>query len=408
MRINTCSRSRPAPLTNRQPDATSLPLQIGSCKSLDRLSAGQWQALCGTDHPFLSYRFLAGLERHGCVGDDTGWHPRHVVATDRHGVVGVLPLYEKTHSWGEFVFDWGWAQAHRQAGLAYYPKLVATVPFTPAGTRRFLVRGDADRRQITSCLLEAALTRIRSGKASSLHLLFLDETEREILRDHGAILRKDCQFHWHNRGYSDFEDFLDGFSSAKRKKVRRERRRVAEAGVEFEVLPGHSIDEALWGDIDRFYSGTFEQRGRLPYLSRSFFEDIGHAPDSGLIVILGRRSGQPLAAAICFRSADTLYGRYWGSTADMHSLHFETCYYQGIELCIREGLARFEPGTQGEHKISRGFTPVETWSAHWLADSAFAGAVRHFVEREQEYIDEYIAAVHAHSPYRRETPPFSP
>lgn len=375
-------------------------LKTTICRSIDEISSQDWNRLDSPASPFLRHEFLSALERHGCVGGNTGWRSRHIIANDRGALVGALPLYVKSHSWGEFVFDWGWAQVYRQAGLDYYPKLVATVPFTPAASSRFLVRSDLDRRMVSARLLEAALTEARALQASSLHLLFVSDADRDLLRDAGFILRKDCQFHWHNRGYADFEDFLADFSSAKRKKVRRERRRVVEAGIEFETLQGSAIGEALWQYIYAFCASTFTRRGQLPYLTYEFFLEVSRTLADRLIVILARHRRQPVAAAICFRSENTLYGRYWGSAADQHSLHFETCYYQGIELCIRERLARFEPGTQGEHKISRGFTPAETWSAHWLAHPAFASAVRHFVKRERRQVDAYIAAVHAHSPYR--------
>ncbi|MGH8497129.1 MAG: GNAT family N-acetyltransferase [Gammaproteobacteria bacterium] len=375
-------------------------LETAICESIGALPQDEWNALRGADHPFLRHEFLAALERHDCVGGSTGWNPRHAIVTDGGVLVAAMPLYLKTHSWGEFVFDWGWAQAYARAGFDYYPKLVSTVPFTPAGTARFLARSGYERDIVAPRLLGAALEDARALGASSLHLLFVDTPDRDLLRDAGFLMRKDCQFHWHNRGYGDFEDFLAGFSSAKRKKVRRERRRVAEAGIDFEALDGGAIGLALWQDIYRFCASTFTRRGHLPYLTPGFFAEVGRTLADRIVVILARLHRRPVAAAICFRSADTLYGRYWGSASDQHSLHFETCYYQGIELCIRERLARFEPGTQGEHKISRGFTPVETWSAHWLAHPDFADALRSFVGRERRRVDAYIAAVHEHSPYR--------
>lgn len=370
--------------------------------SIEALDAADWHRLEGTDNPFLSHAFLAALERHGCVGAGSGWTPRHVIATDAGGrLAAAMPLYLKAHSWGEFVFDWSWAHAYREAGLDYYPKLVGMVPFTPVTTTRFLVRPDLDRRDAAATLLEAALAEARASTASSLHLLFTGRAERELLHEAGFVLRKDCQFHWHNRGYADFDDFLRGFASAKRKKVRRERRRIAESGVHFETLSGTAIGEDLWHDIHEFCASTFARRGHLPYLTRGFFVEAGHALGDRLVVILARLSKRPVAAAVCFRSDDTLYGRYWGSAGDLHSLHFETCYYQGIELCIRLGLERFEPGTQGEHKISRGFEPAATWSAHWLAHPGFARAVRDFADRERAQIDAYMAEMDGHLPFRR-------
>ncbi|HUO81244.1 MAG TPA: GNAT family N-acetyltransferase [Gammaproteobacteria bacterium] len=377
-------------------------LRTDVCPSIDALDAAEWNRLAGAASPFLSHAFLAALERHDCVGAGAGWTPCHVVASDCEGrLAAAMPLYLKTHSWGEFVFDWAWAQAYREAGLDYYPKLVGMVPFTPATTPRFLVRPGVDRRHAAARLLEAALDHARASSASSLHVLFTGQADRELLCEAGFVLRKDCQFHWHNRGYADFEDFLAGFASAKRKKIRRERRRIAESGVRFETLDGTAISEDLWHDIHFFCASTFTRRGQLPYLTRGFFVDVGRTLGDRLVVILARLSNRPVAAAICFRSDDTLYGRYWGSVGEMHSLHFETCYYQGIELCIRLGLGRFEPGTQGEHKVSRGFEPAATWSAHWLADPGFARAVRDFAGRERARVDAYMTDVDGHLPFRR-------
>jgi predicted N-acyltransferase len=237
--------------------------------------------------------------------------------------------------------------------------------------------------------------------ASSLHVLFPTEPQRALLDREGFLPRKSCQFHWHNDGYTDFEDFLGRFSSAKRKKARRERRRVAEAGIAFEHLRGDQPTAGEWDAIYEFYAHTFERRGRPPYLNRAFFAAIARSAPESMVIVLARYRGAPIATAICFRGGDTLYGRYWGSLADFHSLHFETCYYQGIDYCIREGLHTFEPGTQGEHKISRGFTPHATWSCHWLRDKDFHEAVARFLIRETPHVDAYMESLADHVPYRR-------
>ncbi|MGD2167063.1 MAG: GNAT family N-acetyltransferase, partial [Gammaproteobacteria bacterium] len=352
-------------------------------------------------YPFLRHEFLAALEHSGCVGEGTAWHPVHLSARDESGrLVGALPLYLKFDSRGEFVFDWGWADAFERAGLAYYPKLVAAIPFTPANGPRMLLAADSDTVGVSSALLSACSDLAELNEASSIHVLFPDDRDREILASAGYLARKGCQFHWRNRGYSDFSEFLAEFTSAKRKKVRRERRRIAEAGIMFEHLRADELSPADWEAVFGFYSRTFMRRGRSPYLNRDFFDEISATMPENLIVILARYGTQPIAGAICFRSDTALYGRYWGSLADFHSLHFETCYYQGIEYCINEGLALFEPGTQGEHKVSRGFSPTQTWSCHQVFNAEFRSAIEDFLHRETAYVDAYIDEVDEHIPYK--------
>jgi predicted N-acyltransferase len=381
----------PPPLTRLQID------------SLNQVQARDWNALTG-GNPLLSHEFLLAIEASGGVGSGTAWQPCHLLVRDAAGqLAGAVPLYLKGDSRGEFVFDWSWADAYERAGLDYYPKLVSAVPFTPANGVRLLVR-DADagadlRRELVAAAIDCA----RAAGVSSWHVLFPAETDRAALTAAGLLERKGCQFHWRNDGYRDFDDFLDRFSSAKRKKARRERRRIAEAGICFEHLPGDGMRSSDWDAVYEFYSHTFLRRGRLPYLNREFFEMIAATMPQNLVIILARHGDQPIAAAICFRSRNALFGRYWGSAADFHSLHFETCYYQGIEYCIREGLELFEPGTQGEHKISRGFSPTATWSYHWLREPAFSAAISDYLERESAHVDSYMSHWDEHLPYRRES-----
>jgi len=380
-------------------------VQLQVLDSIGAASATEWNALDNAGQPFLRHEFLAALEDSGCVAPETGWTPRHVVARDDAGrLVGALPLYRKTDSWGEFVFDFAWADAYRRAGLRYFPKLVAAVPFTPVTGPRLLIIPGADQPAVAAALLDAALEHMRDTGASSLHLLFPGLDEAASLGRRGLLLRKDCQFHWHNRGYASFEDFLGQFTAEKRKKARRERRRVAEAGIRFRILDGDEIDDALWGTIMPLYASTFWRRGREPYLSEDFFRRVARAMPAQMLVVLAMLHDTPVAVAILFRSADSLYGRYWGSAGDYHSLHFETCYHQGIEYCIAHGLQRFEPGTQGEHKIARGFEPEAVWSAHWLSDPRFAAAIDRHLDREREHVDQYIDVVQEHVPFRREPP----
>jgi predicted N-acyltransferase len=375
-------------------------MRIEVLDSISAIAAAEWNRLAGGDWPFLRHEFLHAAEATGCVSRRTGWVPRHLVAraARRGPAVAAMPLYEKSHSWGEFVFDWAWAQAYHRAGLEYYPKLVSTVPFTPAPSPR-LLSGEPEAQE---ALLGGALELARAAGESSLHVLFPDERELGVLRAAGLELRKDCQFHWHNRGYASFDEFLGTFSSAKRKKARRDRRRVQEQGIGFRWLSGDAIDRALWSDVFALISNTFLQRASLPYLDCEFFVELSARLPASVLVVLAERRRAPVAAAVFYVGSDALYGRYWGSDADYDALHFETCYYQGIEYCIAKGLQRFEPGTQGEHKISRGFTPVATWSAHWLARPEFFSAVGRYLDEERRHVDRYMAAVERHSPYRSE------
>jgi predicted N-acyltransferase len=363
----------------------------------------QWNRLKGTEIPFLRHEFLAALETSGCVATGTGWQACHVALfDDRKILIGAMPLYAKTNSWGEFVFDFAWANAYDQAGLRYYPKLVSAIPFTPATSSRCLSAPETDQADILKALSKAARQHAEEIRASSIHILFPTPQEAIQFETNGLLLRKDCQFHWQNRDYADFDAFLGELTSVKRKKLRRERRRINDAGIHFRIVQGGELDADAWREIMPLYASSFWRRGREPYLNEQFFVDVSRALPDQVVVFLALLNDEPIATAICFRSADTLYGRYWGSDGRYHSLHFETCYYQGIEYCIANGLARFEPGTQGEHKISRGFVATETWSAHWLSHPQFAAAVNDYVDRERDYIDEYIDAVRAHEPYRQE------
>jgi uncharacterized protein len=370
---------------------------------LSRISdipAGEWNALAG-DYPFLRHEFLAAIEDSGCASARSGWSPHHLLLFDERGLAAAAPLYQKTHSWGEFVFDFAWARAAEQAGIPYYPKLVCAVPFTPASGPRLLCRADLPAAATRVQLLAAMRERLDAAQLSSVHALFLDAPAHAACEQDGWLLRRDCHFQWHNRGYRDFDDFLDGFSADKRKKARRERRRVAEQGIEFRTLRGDELSEELIERVFRLHEVTFLRHGHTPYLNRAFFQRIARSLAASFLVKLAMRAGETLAVAVFFRSADTLYGRYWGADADYHSLHFEACYYQGIDYCIANGLAAFEPGTQGEHKIARGFEPALTWSAHWIADPALRRAIGAYLAREGQAIDAYASEADAHAPFRK-------
>jgi uncharacterized protein len=368
--------------------------------SIEELDPRQWNGLGGTQNPFLRHEFLSALERTQCIGERTGWVPRYLTLTDKHGLAGAVPAFIKSHSYGEFVFDFAWAQAYARYGQPYYPKLAIAVPFTPATGARLLIKPNLDHATVAKQLLAAATDYARDQAISSVHALFLDEPAREACARNKWLLRRDCQFHWINRGYASFEAYLETFTAEKRKKARRERRRVAEAGITFDTLSGNDVEAPLLDRIYAFHRDTFLRHGHEPYLNRAFFAAIAHTLGDSLMFKVARHSGHAVAAAIFFKSSDTLFGRYWGAAAEFNGLHFETCYHQGIEFCIEQGLQRFEPGTQGEHKVSRGFEPAVTWSAHSIADPAFRDAIARYLTEEGAAVDAYAAEVREHVPFR--------
>jgi predicted N-acyltransferase len=371
-------------------------------KSIAQIDAASWNSLIGAGQPFLRHEFLLALEESGCAVARTGWAAQHLVLEDAAGrAIGAMPLYRKGHSRGEFVFDFSWANAYAQHGLSYYPKLLCAVPFTPVRGPRLLHSPQVDAGPITEALLEAVMSHARSEGLSSWHVLFPTEEAARRLGDAGLILRSDCQFHWYNQGFESFEAFLATFTAEKRKKAKRERRRVAEAGIEFDTLHGGEMTDRLWDIVYGFYADTFYRHGHDPYLNLDFFKRIAAAMPERLMLKIARIGASHIAVAIFFVGDDALYGRYWGAGGNYHSLHFETCYYQGIEYCIEHRLQRFEPGTQGEHKVPRGFVPTLMNSAHYVVDKRFAAAIRDFAQREARGVAHYAAAVNEHVPYHR-------
>lgn len=362
---------------------------------LAEIPAEQWDALAGAN-PFLRHAFLHALQASGCAVPATGWDARFVTAWQDGKLVGALPLYLKSHSWGEFVFDWAWAEAYERHGLRYYPKLVAAVPFTPVTGPRLLAASEAIRALLT----EAALGLARETDASSLHILFPDAAQAGELAQRGMQIRQGVQLHWHNPGYAGFDDYLAVLRADKRKKVRQERRRVAEAGIRFEHLDGHRISPELWRFFTRCYEQTHRQFNSPIALNLDFFTRVGAAMPDEVLLIVARRAGEPVASALFFRGPDALYGRSWGTLEYHPGLHFETCYYQAIEYCIARRIALFEGGAQGEHKLARGFLPAVTRSAHWLAEPRFADAVAHYLEREAGGIARYVDELNERTPFR--------
>ncbi len=376
-------------------------VQAETIERIADVAAAEWNGLDTAGSPFLRHAFLETLESSGCVGADAGWVPRHLLLRDERGrLTGAVPRYLKTHSWGEFVFDWNWAQASIRAGIEYYPKLVAAVPFTPVTGPRLLVAQDSahERPTLARALLESA----RREGVPGTQVNFTTPEDQAALEAAGFLTRHDCRFQWRNRGYRDFEDFLDGLRSEKRKKLRRERRRVAEAGVTFATLDGGDVEPDLWQVIFGFSEQTFLRHGNAHYLTADFLALLAGRLPGSIMVKLALLASEPVAAAIFFHDDRWLYGRYWGASRQVDCLHFEACYYQGIEWCIERGLDGFDPGTQGEHKLARGFEPTLTRSAHWFAHPGLSPAIGRYLERERDAVMQYIDAAREHLPFHRE------
>jgi hypothetical protein len=386
-------------------------MRAGLLERVEDIPADEWDALGDPHYPFLRHAFLASLSESGSIGGRSGWQPFIVTLSDAKGLAAAAPGWLKPHSYGEFVFDFAWAQAYARHGLQYYPKLVVAAPFTPATGPRLLVRADLDHPTVASALLSALAAAADDRGLSSTHVLFPAETDRQVIAaagatgDDGWLMRRDCQFHWHNRGYAHFEDFLAGFTAEKRKKARRERRRVAEEGITFRTVYGRDAAPAEVLAAWQLHRGTFLRRGQEPYLGLECFRILARSLGDSLLFKFAERRGAIVAVAVFFVGGDTLYGRYWGAADEFHSLHFETCYHQGIEHCIEHRIARFEPGTQGEHKVARGFVPTLTHSAHRIADPRFRRAIADYLLAEGAGVDEYAAGIGEHVPYRQELTP---
>lgn len=360
---------------------------------MDSFPAAEWDAMAGPQ-PFLKHAFLHALETSGCVSAQTGWQPHHLGMWQGRRLVAAMPLYLKTHSYGEYVFDWRWADAFEQTGRPYFPKLLCAIPFTPVPGPRVLAAPGADRQQ----LVQAAIEFASSNGLSSFHCLFPDEPGDTALAQGDLLLRQGYQFHWPNPGYASFDEFLATLSHDKRKKIRQERRKVADAGVRFDIRGGRDIRESDWAFFHRCYERTYRLHRSTPYLNADFFRRLGEQLSPHTLMVLGYRHGQPVCSALNLHDGERLYGRYWGALEQVPGLHFETCYYQGMEYCIQTGLKIFEGGAQGEHKLARGFLPVVTRSRHWLADKGFRQAVENFLQREGRAVETYVSELEG--PYR--------
>ena len=367
---------------------------------LDEVAASDWDLLAGDDNPFLCHAFLHALEVTGCVDEESGWLPHHLLLYRGDTLIGASPGYLKNHSYGEFVFDWGWADAYQRHGLDYYPKLLSAVPFTPATGPRLLAAPGEDRSRIVQGLVAAAVELTEQASLSSAHWLFTDEAETGSLAELPLLRRTGCQFHWHNPGFRDLQDYLDAFTSKRRKQVRKERREAAAAPVEVELRHGDELAESDIAAYHALYCSTYDRKWGYPSLTLDFFLAAAERMPRSLILILARRAGRVVAGAHLFRGRTALFGRNWGCSEQHRSLHFEICYYRGIEYCIEHGLARFEAGAQGEHKLTRGFVPVATHSFHWIRDRRFRDAIAEFAARERAETRGYIRAAAAHAPFR--------
>lgn len=360
-------------------------------KQWDQLLRLQPQA-----NPFLTYAFLHALHESASACQETGWKLCYLSLWDGATLAAVLPLYEKTHSYGEYVFDWAWAQAYHQHGLEYYPKLLSAIPFTPVSGNRLLARDAPARHALLEALLKFQISRV----CSSTHILFPSLQEAQLLQEKGFLIRQGIQFHWKNRGYTNFEDFLASLEQKKRKNIRAERRKVVQAGIAFEHVGGREMQETDWQFFKRCYDQTYLEHHSSPYLNLDFFLRIGAGMPENIHLIFAKKAGQRIAASLLIYDAVTVYGRYWGCLEQIPCLHFETAYYQAIEFCIQNKIAVFEGGAQGEHKLARGFLPSKTYSAHYLSELAFSNAAATFLQRETGGMEHYLNELNERTPYK--------
>ena len=373
---------------------------------ISEIKAGDWDACANPDpathNPFVSHAFLKVLEDSGSLGPNTGWIPRHLVLEDNAGgVAAAAPCYIKTHSQGEYVFDHGWADAYQRAGGRYYPKLLIAVPFTPVPGPRLLVKPGAAAIADEQVLTAAAIELANQGGLSSVHMTFLASETQCRLTAMGLLARTGQQFHWHNRGFETFENFLGTFASRKRKAVRKERAEALSNGIEIEHISGCAITDAHWDAMFKFYVDTGNRKWGHPYLNRAFFCHLGEAMSERCLLIFAKRDDRYIAGALNIIGGDCLYGRYWGAIEHHPYLHFEVCYYQAIDYAIAHGLARVEAGAQGEHKLARGYLPVETYSAHWIADPGLKRAVERYLVEERRAVTEENVELAEAGPYRK-------
>jgi len=394
-------------------------MHIAVHPSLTEIDAVQWNAMLKDNNPFMRHEFLAGLELCGCVSKSNGWQGTHIAVysdASQRSLIGAMPCYIKQHSYGEYIFDWSWADAHNRHGLDYYPKLSNAIPFTPATGERWLVNNPDDAPAVTRAIIDKVFELVDDLELSSFHSLFLEAEKCEELcslgpRSHGFLKRHSTQFHWQNKGYQSFDDFLSLMSSKKRKNIKRERRRVKDSGITYRWLSNDELDAAAVATMYKFYSRTIAYYGAQSYLNKAFFDYLATSFNQQTLFLFAyynpqgsveTRAEQIIAGGLYFKSDNTLYGRYWGALNNFHSVHFETCYYQAIQWCIEHSYQRFEAGAQGEHKLARGLEPTTTYSAHWIKHPEFRQAIGNFLQQEQAHIEHYESTMQTHSPFKNE------
>lgn len=373
--------------------------EVTTIDAIEAVPADLWNALVGGDQPFLRHEFLHALEATGAVTPEKGWSPRHLLVWREGKLIAAMPCYAKTHSYGEYVFDWAWADAWERAGGDYYPKGLTAIPFTPVPGPRVILAQEAERQEVLRALAEQCC----HEEQSSWHLLFAEDSEVDAwLQVRPQLIERHAvQFQWQDQHFGDFDGFLSAMTSKRRKEIRRERRRIAEQGLVMHRLTGDAIDDKALAHFYRCYQITYMERGQHPYLPRAFFQRLRDRMPESLLLVQARLADQPVASALCLQGDQTLYGRYWGSEVEADFLHFETCYYQGIEHCLAHGLVRFDPGTQGEHKLVRGFVPRRLRSLHHIADPGFHHAVARFCREERDYIEAYHRQALTRLPFRQ-------
>lgn len=367
------------------------------------IKSDEWNALNLSGNPFLKYQFLAALEDSGSVSSATGWQPSHLtVRNKQQQLIAAMPSYIKQHSYGEYVFDWSWADAYSHYGLNYYPKLLTAIPFTPSVGPRLLVNPQVQQEAIAKALIQAVNTHAEQYSLSSWHLLFPNSESLEAFRDPALMVRQGCQFQWSNARFESFEQFLEQMTSRKRKNIKKERRQVSQQDIQFVHFEGREITQQALDKFYLFYHATYLKRGQQGYLNQSFFQKICASMPDNLLLIMAEKGGEFVAGALFLKDDETLYGRYWGCLEEYKQLHFETCYYQGIDYCINHKLKRFDAGAQGEHKIQRGFEPIPTYSLHWIKNKDFRNPIKDFISREQQQVSHYIKDAYSYLPFKKE------
>ncbi len=375
-------------------------VDIQFIESLSDITASEWNGIAGTDYPFMRHEFLSALEESGVTTAEKGWQPQHLLVRDKGRLIAVMPLYLKSHSYGEYVFDFSWADAYQRQGMDYYPKLVSAIPYTPVSGPRLCVRGGHDKMEIINAVVQRIKKRVLEPSASSWHLLFPEQTDSQKFSGE-CSQRIAVHFQWSNSGFNFFDDFLATFNSRKRKNLRKERQKVIDQGVIFERWRGKDISAEIWQRFYYFYQLTYAKRsGHSGYLNQEFFQRVAASMPEHIVLIMARHNDEYIAGALNFCDSQTLYGRYWGCLREIECLHFETCYYQGIEYCIEHGLQRFDPGVQGEHKILRGFRPVYTYSNHWIADPLYRRYIEQFLQQEASKVAEYRDRAETYLPFK--------